>query len=63
MRELDIENWNRKEHFHFFNQFVDPYFAVTVDFDVTEVYKYAQKSTISFCSDDCIDFYGARPAS
>ncbi len=48
MRELDIENWNRKEHFHFFNQFDDPYFAVTVDFDVTEVYKYAQKSTISF---------------
>ena len=48
MRELDIENWNRKEHFHFFNQFDDPYFSVTVDFDVTETYKYAQNNAISF---------------
>ncbi len=48
MRVLDIENWNRKEHFHFFNQFTDPYFSVTVDFDVTKAYDYAQKKHISF---------------
>ena len=48
MRELDIESWNRKEHFHFFNQFVDPYFGVTVDFDVTEAFEYANKNQVSF---------------
>jgi len=48
MQELDIENWNRKEHFHFFSQFDDPYFAVTVDFDVTNVLNYSKKHQISF---------------
>ncbi len=48
MRELNIENWNRKEHFHFFKQFEDPYFAVTIDVDVTTTYEYAQKQEISF---------------
>ncbi len=48
MQELDIENWNRKEHFHFFSQFDDPYFAVTLDFDVTIAYKHAKEKQISF---------------
>jgi len=48
MRELDIENWNRKEHFHFFKQFEDPYFAVTVDFDVTSAFNYSKEHRISF---------------
>jgi len=48
MKELDIENWNRKEHFHFFKQFDDPYFAVTIDFDVTNAFKYSKKNTLSF---------------
>ncbi len=48
MRELDIEEWNRKQHFEFFKQFEDPYFAVTVDFDVTKVYKYSKEQQLSF---------------
>ncbi len=48
MKRLDIENWNRKEHFNFFNQFDDPYFSVTIDFDVTNIYKYAKVNKISF---------------
>ena len=48
MQELNIENWNRKEHFHFFSQFDDPYFAVTIDFDVTHVLNYSKKHHISF---------------
>jgi len=48
MQELDIENWNRKEHFYFFSQFDDPYFAVTIDFDVTIAYKCAKEKQISF---------------
>lgn len=38
MKELDIENWNRKEHFNFFKQFTDAYFATTVEIDVTKIY-------------------------
>lgn len=48
MRELNIETWNRKEHFEFFNQFDDPYFAVTVDFDVTNAFNYAKQQQLSF---------------
>ncbi len=48
MKFLDIENWNRKEHFHFFNQFDDPYFSVTVDFDVTKIYQHAKENNSSF---------------
>lgn len=48
MKTVDIARWNRKEHFHFFNQFDDPYFAVTVDFDVTKAYQYAKGQQVSF---------------
>lgn len=48
MKFLDIENWNRKEHFHFFNEFDDPYFSVTIDFDVTNIYSYAKANKLSF---------------
>ncbi len=48
MHKLNIDNWNRKEHFYFFNQFTDPYFAVTVDFDVTDALAHAEKYEISF---------------
>jgi len=48
MRELDLDNWNRKEHFEFYNQFEDPYFAVTVDFDVTNAFAYSKKNKRSF---------------
>ncbi len=50
MTTLDIENWNRKEHFQFFSQFDDPYFAVTVNFDVTKTFNYAKKEEFSFFS-------------
>lgn len=48
MKLLNIDHWNRKEHFHFFNQFDDPYFSVTVDFDVTKLYAHAKTHNLSF---------------
>lgn len=48
MKELDIENWNRKEHFNFFKQFTDAYFATTVEIDVTKIYSYSKDNSISF---------------
>lgn len=48
MRYLDIENWNRKQHFEHFNKMADPYFGVVVDVDVTSAFDYAKKQQISF---------------
>ena len=35
MKYLDINTWNRKQHFEHFSKFVDPYFGVVVDVNVT----------------------------
>ena len=48
MKELDLENWNRKEHFNFFKQFTDAYFAITVEVEVTKAYSYSKQHQISF---------------
>ncbi len=48
MRNLDINTWNRKKHFEHFNALADPYFGVTIPFNVTNAYKHAKQSGISF---------------
>jgi chloramphenicol O-acetyltransferase type A len=45
---LDIDNWKRKDHFHFFRQFEEPFFGVTVSIDCTNAYKAAKEKGISF---------------
>lgn len=47
---LDIENWPRKEHFHFFRQFEEPFFGATVDIDCTKAYANAKTLNASFFS-------------
>ncbi|QIH39064.1 chloramphenicol acetyltransferase [Flavobacterium sp. Sr18] len=47
---LDIENWPRKEHFHFFRQFEEPFFGATVDIDCTKAYANAKTLNDSFFS-------------
>jgi len=48
MNYLDIENWNRKQHFEHFSKLLDPYFAVVVDVDVTHAFQYAKEKNVSF---------------
>lgn len=48
MRYLDIDNWNRKQHFQHFLSLKDPFFGVTVNVDVTSSYKYAKAQKVSF---------------
>lgn len=48
MKKLNIETWNRKAHFNFFNTFVDPYFGVTAKVDVTKAYAHAKAENKSF---------------
>ncbi len=45
---IDIENWNRKEHFLFFSKFEEPFFGVTVSVDCTKAYSKAKEENISF---------------
>ena len=45
---LDIENWNRKEHFMFFKQFEEPFFGLTVEIDCSKAYKAAKELGTSF---------------
>ncbi|MBB6498469.1 chloramphenicol acetyltransferase [Pedobacter cryoconitis] len=47
-RELDINTWKRKEHFHFFKQFEEPFFGVTVKIDCSEAYRIAKQAGQSF---------------
>ncbi|QKJ31809.1 chloramphenicol acetyltransferase [Mucilaginibacter mali] len=49
-QKLDVDSWNRKEHFRFFNSFDQPYFGVTVDVDCTRAYQNAKDLDVSFYS-------------
>lgn len=45
---IDIDTWNRKEHFNFFKKFDDPFFGVTVNVDFSTTYHQAKKEKSSF---------------
>ncbi len=45
---LDLENWHRKEHFHFFRQMEEPFFGATVTIDCTKAYETAKALNTSF---------------
>lgn len=46
--KIDIENWNRKEHFTFFSNMEEPFYGLTVTIDCTKAYESAKKLEISF---------------
>jgi chloramphenicol O-acetyltransferase type A len=48
--KLDLENWNRKEHFLFFKQMEEPFFGLTVEIDCTQAYASAKQLETSFFS-------------
>lgn len=48
MEIFDIENWNRKQHYNHFSKLKDPYFGVTITFDVTKAYHFSKEKKISF---------------
>ncbi len=49
-RKLDIETWNRREHFNFFKTFDQPYYGVTVQLDCTRAYAQCKTLGVSFYS-------------
>lgn len=49
MRQLvDLEHWNRREHFEFFSAFDDPFWGTTALVDFTDVYCRSKKEHGSF---------------
>lgn len=47
-KKIDVEHWNRKELFYFFNTFEEPYFGVTANLDVTIAYQKSKVLQTSF---------------
>lgn len=45
---IDIEHWNRREHFQFFRMFDDPFFGITVNVDCTATYQQSKEEGVSF---------------
>ena len=45
---LDLENWNRKEHFLFFKQMEEPFFGITTTIDCTKGYETSKQLGTSF---------------
>ena len=45
---LDLNNWNRKEHYDFFRKFDNPTFSITANIDCTAAYHYAKERNIHF---------------
>ena len=47
-QKLDINTWNRKEHFLFFSQMQEPFFGVTVPIDCTRAYAKSKELGVTF---------------
>ena len=43
--EINIDSWNRKEHFHFFSKFEEPFFGITAELDCTHAYKESKENS------------------
>jgi len=50
MKEIDIEKWNRKEHFEFFSSMNEPFFGLIQTIDATIAYEHCKTNQLSFFS-------------
>lgn len=48
MRILELDTWERKEHFQFFSQFEEPFFGVCTELDCTIAYQKSKQTGTSF---------------
>jgi chloramphenicol O-acetyltransferase type A len=47
-QKLNLETWNRKEHFLFFKQMEEPFFGITTSIDCTKAYIKSKELNVSF---------------
>ncbi|MEH6537425.1 MAG: CatA-like O-acetyltransferase [Psychroserpens sp.] len=48
MEVINTNTWKRKQHYDHFRTLKDPFFAVTIPFDVTKAYQFAKSNQVSF---------------
>jgi len=48
MEVVNVETWERKQHFEHFKKMHDPFFGVTIPFDVTKAYQFSKTNKLSF---------------
>ena len=48
MKKINIDTWNRKQHFHHFSALSNPSFALTVPIDVSSAYQDSKANGVSF---------------
>lgn len=47
-QKLNLDTWNRKEHFQFFKQMEEPFFGITTRIDCTKAYAKSKEMGVSF---------------
>ena len=47
-KKIDIDNWSRKNIFHLFKEYEDPFFNITANIDATELFLHCKKTKESF---------------
>ncbi len=45
---IELNTWNRKEHFEFFNNFDEPFFGIVSDIDCTEAFSFCREKNLTF---------------
>ncbi len=48
MKEFNTNQWNRKEQFELFKIYDDPYFNLTTQLEVTNLYDFTKNNKLSF---------------
>lgn len=48
MKIIDLNTWNRKQLYEHFSNLKDPFFSVTIPFDVTQAYSFSKDRGLSF---------------
>jgi len=48
MKFIDIENWNRKDHYNYFKKLNYPRFNICANLDITKFYSYIKENEIPF---------------
>ncbi|MBU2971888.1 chloramphenicol acetyltransferase [Pseudoalteromonas sp. C2R02] len=48
MTKIDLKTWPRAQHFEFFKGFSDPYFNITVNLNVKDLFVFAKNNRLSF---------------
>ncbi len=45
---IDLEDWERKDHFQFFKDYESPQFSITANLNITETLRYREKHNLPF---------------